>query len=204
MKYDKFIYTYPPRAEHAIPPKRLSLYERKKWIAQVKKNGTNSVIFISPEKKVFAMGRHNNQHKQWNFTPESEAAFKSMPGKGWNVINVELMHSKVAGIRDINYIHDILVEDGQYLIGTTYAERYARLLMLFLKDQNNGTQSHFVLNAHTWLAKNHRENFTDLFRSLEKPEDEGLVLKNPEGLLSPKDNTGWTVKCRRPHKNFEY
>lgn len=202
MNYDNPTYLFPPRAEHAIPPALLGSYERKGWFAQVKKNGTNSVIFVSPSKDVYAMGRNNNQHKQWQFTPESAAIFKTLPGKGWNVINAELLHSKVVGLRDINYIHDILVEDGQYLLGTTYAQRYARLLMLFLKGKEESTPSHFILNNHAWLAKNHRDSFKALFQSLDKPEDEGLVLKNPEGKLAARDNSGWTVKCRRPHKNF--
>lgn len=150
------------------------------------------------------MGRHNNQHKLWEFTPESAAIFKTLPGKGWYVINAELMHSKVPGIRDINYIHDILVEDGEYLLGSTYAQRYSRLLMLFLHGKPKGPQSHFILNDRTWLAKNFTAPFTPLFESLTRLEDEGLVFKNMLGRLAIKDNSGWTVKCRRSHKNFEF
>lgn len=203
MKYDKFTYIYPPRAESAIPFNLLKAYQRKNWIAQVKKNGTNSVIFVSPSKEVFAMGRHNNEHKQWSFTPETAAIFKALPGNGWYVLNAELLHSKVAGLRDINYIHDILVEDGEYLIGSTYAQRYARLLMLFLHDKTVKTPSHFVLDKHTWLARNH-DNFLELFDSLSQSEDEGIVLKNMLGRLAPKDNSGWTVKCRKFHPNFAF
>lgn len=204
MRYEKFTYIFPPRAETAIPPNLLKAYQRKHWTAQVKKNGTNSVIFVSPEKKVFAMGRHNNDHKQWSFTPETAAIFKALPGKGWYVINAELLHSKVSGIRDINYIHDILVDDGEYLLGTTYAQRYSRLLMLFLHDTATTTYSHFVLDKHTWLARNHDGSFAELYDSLTNPEDEGIVLKNMLGRLAIKGNGGWTVKCRRPHKNFEF
>lgn len=204
MKYDKFTYLYPPRAENAIPPSKLGEYQRKGWIAQVKKNGTNSVIFVPPDRKVFAMGRENNQHKQWDFSPGSAEIFRSIPGNGWYVINAELLHSKVSGLRDINYIHDILVDNGEYLIGTTYAQRYSRLLMMFLNGNLPKEQSHYVLNQHTWLARNHGSDFTGLFESLERPEDEGIVLKNMQGKLAIKNNNGWTVKCRRLHKNFSY
>jgi hypothetical protein len=204
IPYNKFTYISPPRAESAIPPNLLKAYQRTNWIAQVKKNGTNSVIFVSPDKEVTAMGRHNNEHKQWQFTPESSAIFKTLPGRGWYVINAELMHSKVAGIRDINYIHDVLVEDGEYLLGSTYAQRYSRLLMLFLHKKPSGPISHFILDDHTWLARNHEGSFIDLFNSLDAPEDEGIVLKNMQGHLSPKNNNGWTVKCRRSHKNFGF
>jgi hypothetical protein len=205
MKYDKFTYLYPPRAEDAIPTSLLKTYEhRKNWVAQVKKNGTNSVIFVNPKRDVFAMGRHNNEHKAWEFTPESAAIFKTMPGKGWYVFNAELMHSKVPGIRDTNYIHDILVEDGEYLLGTTYAQRYARLMMLLLKGKGEKTYSHYVLNEHTWLARNHPGSFMNLFQNLSGAEDEGIVLKNMQGKLVTKNNSVWTVKCRKPHKNFAY
>lgn len=204
IPYTKFTYLSPPRAENAIPPNLLKAYQRSNWVAQVKKNGTNSVIFVSPTKEVMAMGRHNNEHKLWQFTPESAAIFKALPGSGWYVLNAELMHSKVVGLRNINYLHDVLVENGEYLLGSTYAQRYARLLMLFLHGKPSGPSSHFILNEHTWLAKNHTGSFTDLFNSLTEIEDEGVVLKNMQGRLAPKDNSGWTVKCRRPQKNFGF
>lgn len=204
MKYDKYMYLYPPRAENAIPPSRLKQFQRQHWVAQVKKNGTSSVIFVPPDREVFAMNRHNEEHKQWNFTDGSARIFKSLPGKGWYVICAELMHSKVPGIRDINYIHDILVDDGEYLLGTTYAQRYARLLMLFLKGTAPKTQSHYMVDDHTWLARNHVGDFREFFGSLTAPEDEGIVLKNMQGKLAIRDNNGWTVKTRRPHKNFQF
>jgi len=204
MRYDKFRYLYPPRAENAIPAALLNSYERRKWVAQIKKNGTNSVIFVSPEKKVFAMNRHNADHKQWQFTPESEAIFKNLPGKGWYVINAELLHSKVRNLRDTNYIHDILVDDGEYLLGETYAQRYSRLQMRFLHPAAKGSKYYWILDEHTWLAKNVTESFYALYQSLTDPEDEGLVLKDPCGKLTIRDNRGWTVKCRYPHKNFSF
>jgi hypothetical protein len=206
MKYDKFIYLYPPRAENAVPRSEVKRHNRMKgWIAQVKKNGTNNVIFVPPNRVPFGMGRENNQHKSgWEFTSESAEVFKSLPGNGWYVFVAELLHSKVSGLRDINYIHDILVDDGEYLLGSTYAQRYARLLMLFLKGKTEQTVSHYVLNDHTWLARNHKGDFLELFDSLTRPEDEGLVLKNTMSKLTTKNDKAWSVKHRRATKNFPY
>jgi hypothetical protein len=46
--------------------------------------------------------------------------------------------------------------------------------------------------------------------ALEKlaPEDEGFVFKNPKAplvaCLTARANSGWQVKCRRPHKNYSF
>lgn len=204
MIYDKFVYITPPRAEKAIPPGLLSAYEKPGWIAQAKKNGANSVIFVSPEKEVFAYNRHGEKHKKWTFTKETAKSFAALPGKGWYVINAELLHAKVKGLRDINYIHDILVDDGEYLGGTSYASRYVRLQNLFFNQTMSVTPTHWILNKNTWLARNFRDNFRQAFDSLKSDEDEGLVLKNMNGILHPKSNNGWTVKCRRNTKNFGF
>ena len=204
MNYERFIFLEPPRAEQAIPPGLLHAYEKPGWIAQIKKNGTNSEIFISPEKEVFAYNRQGEKHKRWNFTEKTAAQFKKLPGKGWYVINAELLHSKVKGLRDVNYIHDVLVDDGEYLGGTTYASRYARLQRLFFNPHMKSTPGYWILDEHTWLARNFRGNFAKVFAGLTSDEDEGLVLKNLEGILQAKANGGWTVKCRRNTKNFGF
>lgn len=206
IPYTKFIYLYPPRAENALPLNKIAALEKKGgWIAQVKKNGQNSVIFVSPEKEVFAMNRHNENHKTWQFPAEAMEIYKRLPGNGWYVLNGELLHNKVRGIRNIHYLHDILVENGQYLLATTYAQRYARLLMLLLGDKRKpeDKKSHFVLDDYTWLARNHPRNFPELFKSLTDPEDEGIVIKKMEGVLATKNNSSWTVKCRIATKNFQ-
>jgi hypothetical protein len=195
MRYTGFSYITPPRAEVKIPRSLLASYQAKGWWAQTKKNGTNSVIFIGPDRKPFAYNRHGEVHKQWKFSPASAAPFAALPGTGWYVFNAELLHSKVSGgPKDTNYVHDILVADGVYLLGKTYAERYALVRSLL-------TPAPKLL-----LADYARENFTALFDSLTAGEDEGLVLKSPEGKLGTRDGSGanWMVKIRKLHKNFSF
>lgn len=211
--YTSFKYISPPRAEKAIQTSFLGFYEKQGWVAQVKKNGTNSVIFVPPGDGVpFAQTRHADdpEHKMWAFSPASIKAFDQVKTKGWSVYNAELMHSKGNGIRDTNYVHDVLVYDGEYLEGKSYQYRYDLLKKIFKVGgvtskyiPDGGTESHYVVNDNTWVAKNRTTGFKDLFGRL-TAEDEGLVLKNPNGLLSPRDNSGWTVKCRRPHANFGF
>lgn len=212
MKYERFEYLWPPRpnSKRAVPPSGpmgLSFYEKRGWVGQYKKNGTCNLIAVSPDKKLVTMNRHKEDHKLWNPTPGSSAAFKKLPGKGWYVFVAELLHSKVPGIRDTNYIFDVLVADGKYLVGTTFEERQEILADLFPKHRSE-TESHRVIDDHTWVAKLLRGNFEEIFNRLHRPEDEGLVLKNPKGKLElcsrESTNTLWQVKCRRPHKNFSF
>lgn len=42
-----------------------------------------------------------------------------------------------------------------------------------------------------------------LFDAIDDPEDEGLVLKNPEGKLTIRNNN-WSVKARRKHENYGF
>lgn len=203
IAYDSFHYIYPPRAVKALPSNFLSIYEKAHWWAQYKLNGTNSVIFVSPEKELTAMNRYKDFHKAWAFTGESSKMFKSLPGEGWWVFNVELMHSKTPHIKDTNYIHDVLVANGMMLSNTTYRERYEFMYSIFQSKIQSEETSHYVLNKNTWLAKNHTIGFNELFNSMDKEEHEGLVLKNPSGRWIP-GKVDWLVKIRKNHKNFSF
>ncbi len=194
-------YLYPPRPEKVISVNQLDVYAKKGFIAQVKKNGTSNIIIISPDKQINCFTRHNAKHKAWTLTEKSSAVFKKIPGSGWYVIAAELMHSKGGGIRDTNYIYDILVNDGEYLIGASLSDRLSMLQRIFLRGKKAETQSHFIIDPNTWLAKSYTERFYTLFKSLTKSEDEGLVIKDPCAPLAlcgrEGNNHNWQVKCRR-------
>jgi hypothetical protein len=208
MKYTSFSYLAPPRAEAKIPLGMLSIYEDGGWIAQIKKNGTNSVIFVPPDRIPFAYNRHGERHKVWDFDKESAAFFSKLPGKNWYVFNAELLHSKVSGgPRNTNYLHDVLVYDGTYLVGRTYHERYNLLYKAFDRYiTEDGGLSHFILNPQTLLAKSIMAGFKTTFKGLTENEDEGLVLKDPQGLLGTTDgkNARWMAKIRKPNKNLGF
>lgn len=212
MQYDKFTYLFPPRPEKKIPKELFGYYEKKGWVAQAKKNGTCNIIAVSPDKRLVCMNRHEEDHKQWEPTKASSAVFQSLPGKGWYVIVAELLHSKIAltdgGVRDTNFINDILVDDGAYLVGETFAQRQERIRALFLRDGQEETASHVVVDRNTWVAKPRLTNFRQFFDSLDKPEDEGIVIKDPNSVLAvcsrEKSNVNWSVKSRRQHKNYGF
>lgn len=213
MEYDAYAYLWPPRPDNAISPQLLSMTERQGYAAQIKKkNGTCSVIAVSPDKKIVAKNRHKEDHKLWTPNPSKLTAFTGLGGKGWYVFVAELLHSKVrledGGVRDTNYVHDMLVEDGEYLVGVPQAERHARLCKLFDTENCEETYSHYVVDEHTWVARQFTSGFKSLFGSLTRAEDEGLVLKMPTAPLAvcgrQTSNNAGMLKARRPHTNYSF
>lgn len=253
LRYEKYLYLYPPRPEKAIPPDGfgsvpdLSTYERMGYSAQIKKNGTCNVIAVAPSKRIttipmvaaielrkpvkapsrssirheqitrqlICMPRHGPAHPHRGWSPNANAGhiFKRLPGDDWYVFAAELLHAKTPHIKHTNYVYDILVDNGEYLIGTTFAERQARLYEILLNLAIGNPAdfvSHFVIDENLWLAKSHPagSDFRSLYKRLEKSEDEGLVLKNPNARLElcyrEQANRDWQVKCRKEHKNFSF
>lgn len=205
MKYARYSILYPPRPEHAIPPAGVGRLEGTHF-AQVKLNGTCSIITVDPEGELYFHNRHGEKHKAWKPDLSKLGAFSKL--KGWHVFVAELMHSKVEGMRDINYVHDVIVANGRYMTGKSALARQDVLASLFPNTKDEGDISHTVIDRHTWLARNHMQGFKELYDALDRPEYEGLVLKDREtGLKLPmreKSNAGQQVKARKTHKNYSF
>lgn len=210
MRYDSYAYLWPPRPDQAIAPQMMPMIERQGYVAQVKKNGTCNVIAVTPDKAIVAKNRHKEDHKLWTPNLNKLSALRSLPGKGWYVFVAELIHSKVPGLRDINYIHDVLVLDGEYLVGVTQAERHAMLVKLFNATDHQETYSHWVIDEFTWIARQFvkGDNFRAIYDGLDRPEDEGLVFKLPNKPLAicakQTSNNSGMLKSRKAHKNYTF
>lgn len=209
MRYDSFSVLYPPRPTKAVARSLIDHWSRRGWVAQVKKNGTCSVIAVAPDRTTLVCRtRHGDQHKAWRPSLGTAAAFRDLPGTGWWVFAGELLHSKVPGLRDVHYLFDVLVADGRQLVGEDFRTRQQLMAALFAEKVVGETQSHVVIDDHTWVALNHEGDLGSLFDTLSKPEDEGIVIKNPNAFLEPcfrpSANEGWQIKCRRPHANYSF
>lgn len=210
MRYEQYAFLWPPRpsSDRKVTPQLLPYWENKGWWAQIKKNGTGNVLGISPDRQIRAMRRDRTEHKLWSPLPEAKRTFQHLPGNGWYVFTAELLHAKVPGLRHINFLHDVLVADGEYLIDTTFAERQELLAELFPETTPSIDGHYSIIDQYTWLATNHKRGFRKLFDSLTRPDDEGLVLKNPAAKLtlcsSENANSSWQWKCRKTHKNYKY
>lgn len=200
MRYEKYSYLYPPRPETPILPPMLGYYEANDYQAQVKKNGTGSVLAITPARQIIAMTRHKEPHKLWQADGVTAEPFRRLKG-GWYVFVSELLHNKCAiGPKHTNYLNDMLVSDGEMLVGTTFAERQTMMASLFPDAVPHVSGGYAVIDANTWLATNHHGGFKKLLaRTRKRPEDEGLVLKKSTARLAfctkPASNSSWMVKC---------
>jgi hypothetical protein len=202
MEYNEFTYVYPPRPSQQVPKSLLGFYEKHGYLAQVKKNGTCTVIFARGLDVTF-MTRHNDYHKQWTAQDLHKCPFQSSSLK-YNVFAAELIHSKTKLTKNQLYIFDTIVLNGVQLVGTTFAERQAMLhSMLGGKDEGHQTR----VNEFVSVANSFNRRFTDVWNSLSE-EDEGIVLKKATGKLEPcfnqSANTGWQCKSRKSTKNYSF
>lgn len=198
IAYDSFLPILPPRAEKALPPSMLGTYEVMGWWGQTKKNGSNCVTYIEPGGKQRALKRDCTPLESW----KPLTTLGMLPLENWNAINSEWLDEKQFKGHEVHYIHDILVYNGRYLTGTTYAERHGLLLKVFPDFKVAG--DHLVVDDRIWIARNWRGEFKTRFDNMTAWEDEGIVLKNPQGHLQVRHNGRWTVKSRRYHKNASW
>ncbi len=220
MRYEEYNYLWPPRPEKPIPTTSIQFYEKRNWVAQLKMNGTCTVVFVSPEGELTFKTRHDDDHKNWTPTTKSTAIFDTLPRGNWHVFVCELLHSKTSMVKDTLYFFDVLVWEGEMLVGRTFTERMDLLQTIFdVGESDNvvslGSDGYYILNSNAWLAKTITSDLNAAWRVAEnqKPEEgapliEGIVLKNPKSRLDlpgrQKDNGKWQVKCRIGHKNYVF
>lgn len=227
IPYKKMFVMWPPRPEGSASPGTLDKYPG--WLAQRKFNGTRTLVFIDLEGNIHLRNRHREEHRAYQLTYAMETAIKSLldtapePGfphldRGqWQVFDGELLHSKTSGVKDRIVLFDILVLNGLYLTGTTYRDRYDMLTHVLGcpldMETETGRSIARRVNQNLWLAETHQYQDGDEARAifdelLDMDEIEGLVLKDPGGVLKPgvseTNNSEWIVRVRKPHKNYRH
>lgn len=215
MEYNEYAYLYPPRPECKVTQDQLFAYQRRGWVAQVKKNGTCTLVFAKGDEVIFKT-RHNEEgtggdnHKMWKPKKHNFDFFKGRSDK-WNVYVAELLNDKTPSIKDHLYIFDQIVHNGVHLVGTNLIERHALLHEQLMTPDAKEEADLYRLGVGVSIARNLTRGFRDVFgqdgKNL-KPEDEGLVLKSPTMKLDPcfkqTANNGWQVKVRKLHKNYGF
>lgn len=218
MRYDSFIYLFPPRPEHRIRWTSLSKYDNSEYFATPKLNGDNVVLFISPDKKWQLWNRHKKpkvRYKDLQFE-------KLYRGTGWLVLNGEYLDKskRDADGQIFNHkfiIFDILVYNSEILIGKTYEERMELLEKLYPCQQFRIKESGVEYDPYLcqldipdiYKVANFMGGFEDLYKKIIQVDMyEGLVLKRRSAPLEPLfrdgNNSSWQLKVRKPTPNYEF
>lgn len=209
--YNKFIYIYPPRPKNAIPSDELDFWDNNTLLSQPKLNGSNSLIFTNGE-KVIVMNRHNQTLTNVRVTTDEIKSIYKGNGE-WMVLNAEYMNKSQNDETGKPFNHkfvifDILVLEGNYLVGTTFEQRVAILNDLY--GQVDCEKEHlYGISENIYRVKSYSGNFLELYNDLIKIDMyEGLVMKRKNAKLelgtNEMNNVRSQLKCRKPTKNYAY
>ena len=209
--FNKFRYIFPPRPKNAIPVDELDFWDNNTLLSQPKLNGSNSLIFTNGE-KVIVMNRHNQTLTNVRVTTDEIKSIYKGNGE-WMVLNAEYMNKSQNDEtgRPFNHksvIFDILVLEGNYLVGTTFEQRVAILNDLY--DQVDCEKEHlYGISENIYRVKSYNGGFLDLYNDLIKIDMyEGLVMKRKNAKLelgtNEMNNVRSQLKCRKPTKNYAY
>jgi len=221
MKTKSSIYIYPPRPADAIPRDQTSLLGEMQWLAQLKFNDTRCLVKYLPDGTIELWNRHGERIRNYT-TPDWLLAelhqvreMLGLSSTGYHLLDGGLLDSKHKAIKDTLVIWDILVRDGEHLLGTTYGDRYNLLVADNMKPwmfshptYDKPIQFGLSYTPHVFLPENHPANkWPELWQMIDQintpwasPLIEGLVFKNPQGTLGmgyrEKNNSEWLMRSR--------
>lgn len=211
MKYSNYRYIYPPRPKNAIPSSDLNSYDNGTMLAQPKLDGSNCLIFTDG-KTVKMMNRHSQPITRFEIPTEEILSLYKGSG-GWTVINGEYMNKSKRDETGNTFNHkfvifDILVNDGDYLIGKTFDQRVKILDEMFDTIESE-KQYLYSISANVFRVKTYTERFLDNFERLVRIDMvEGLVMKRKNARLeignTELNNVNSQLKSRKPTKNYKY
>ena len=210
MKYTgNFI--YPPRPKNSIMSSELDFYENQGMTGQIKTNGSNCVLSTNGiDCKI--MNRHGQRLTNFRLTNDEIKSIYRGNGN-WIAINCEYLNKNKSDEtrRPFNHkliIFDILVYNGDYLVGKTFEERISLLDELYDKVDSE-KEYLYKISENVYRVKSYDTGFKMLFDKY-TPIDlvEGLVLKRKNAKLEissgPENNWRSQIKCRKKTLNYKY
>lgn len=123
-------YVFPPRPQSAIPLMDACLFADLGWEAQLKFNGARCLVKFTSSGGVELWNRHGERFRtytapDWLLDQLQQVHRRlGLNPHSWSLLDGELIDFKHCAIRDTVALWDILVRDGQHLLGTTYGDRY--------------------------------------------------------------------------------
>jgi hypothetical protein len=224
-------YIYPPRPSEAIPREETAFLGEANWIAQLKYNDTRCLIKILPGGQIELWNRHAERLRSYHCPDSLREEITVLANTlhldldKLQLLDGGLLDNKHPLINDTIALWDVLVKDGEHLLGTTYAYRYD-----FLRGNVTGPWTHNVptigsvefglqLTPHILIPETYQpQDWPTLWDRVHqvnapyttgkpgaknykiKPILEGLVLKNRQGILElgykEKNNGNWQMRSR--------
>jgi len=193
-----------------IPCTELYKYETT-HLAQPKLNGSCVIVFIKGNEFRY-FGRHQNENLKGFKLTINDFKNTNFDDNEWNVVVGEYMNKNQNGIDGKPWNHkfvifDILVHNGQYLLGTTLAERIKILDELYGVENEN--EYLYKVNENVFRVKTFTDNFIERWKKItEVGMLEGFVLKKPNAKLergmAERNNALWQLKSRKSTKNYNF
>ena len=210
MKYAKR-FIYPPRPKNMIQSIDLVSYDDGSMISQIKSNGSNCVL-ITNGKEYQVMNRHGQRLTNFNLSASEIKSIYSGDGR-YMVLNAEYLNKNKNDETGNPFNHkliifDILVNEGDYLVGRTFENRINLLDNIYGKVECKKDYL-YQISENIYRNKSYDSGFQEIY-DLYTPIDfiEGLVLKRKNSRLevsaSPENNWRGQVKCRKGTKNYKY
>jgi hypothetical protein len=206
------MFLYPPRVENKYPPEEVSEFDNELYLGQPKLNGSSCSVIIS-EKGFTVRERHNN-----GFAIPPKIDFSKLhKGTGYMCLVGEYMNKSKKDNSGKAFsgfcIWDITAFNGKILLNSTVEERQTLINKLYPSKQalsylgvdylfKTGYQDVYKVN-------NFYVNFDEIYKKLSKIDMvEGFVLKRKRGTLEmmsrEQNNTGWSIKIRKPTANYKF
>lgn len=228
MKVQSTQYIFPPRAEHCIPRHEAAPFLEMGWQPQFKYNDSRTLIKILPgSNNIELWNRHGERFRTYTapdwLLEQIEQVIRTLglSNHNWHLLDGGLLDQKHKAIKDTIVIWDILVQEGEHLLGTTYQERYNILhnaihtaeTFWYTHPSHQPIDFGLKLTDNVLLAKQYQaQDWDDMWNVVHtinkpftttesiKPVLEGVILKDPNGRLEMgykmKNNTDWMVKSR--------
>jgi len=180
-----------PKNPMTPSPEFLTGLERSgKYIAEQKWNGDNAMIFTD------TMELWNRERSRLKYRPTNKVLeeLEQLPKR--SLINAELVHNHTKTVKDTLIVHCIMAYEGEPLLGKTWGDS-RKLLETFKYG-----------GEHVRLSPVWKTGFFDLWNQADGEVIEGIVLKDPSGLLKfsmvPIADVSWMRKVRKPCKKYSF
>lgn len=235
-------YIFPPRAKTCCPKNEAVIFLEMGWKPQLKYNDSHILIKLLPKstnsQNIEIWNRHGEKLRDYTAQDwlleqiEQVASDLWLSADAYHLLDGGLLDRKHRAIKDSIVIWDILVRDGEHLLGTTYAERYNSLCSKttgetwwYTHPKHDPVDFGLKLSDNIFLVRQYeKEDWEMIWNVVElvnapfttvaggtkavSPVIEGVVLKDYSGRLEmgfrELNNDSWLAKSRIETKRHRF